>query len=136
MDRMKRKMPIALFGIGCLMATASCDDSDKGLVRQNWTIDGKADPASCTAVRAAQMRIVAIDGAGVVRGTEFSPCTTFQNTVRLDPGFYSVAATFLGNDGRAVSRTIAENGFKVVDDEETVLRLDFPLSAFVGLGLP
>ena len=128
------RTPVVLLAVACLLAATSCDDSDKGLVRQNWTIDGKADPASCTAVRAAQMRVVAIDGAGVVRGTEFAPCTVFQNTVRLDPGFYSIAATFLGADGRPVSRTLAENGFKVVDDEETVLRLDFPLAAFGGVG--
>lgn len=110
---------------------AGCDDSDVGLVRQNWTIDGRVDPQSCATLGAAQMRMVAVDGAGVVQGTEFTSCSAFQGTMRLNPGVYTVAATFLGTDGRPVSRSLAVEGFSVVDDEETVLSVDFPLSAFI-----
>ncbi len=123
---------ILLLAVGAIAATTACDDSDVGVVRQSWTIEGRTEPQSCTAVNAAQMRLVAIDPFGVVRGTEFTSCTSFQGTLRLIPGVYSIAATFLSADGRAVSRTLTRDGVSVVDDEDTDYTVDFPLSVFLG----
>ncbi len=130
---MKHAKPVMvlLLAVGSF-GVVGCDDNDVGVVRENWTIDGKVDPTACAAVGAAQMRMVAVDGAGVVQGTEFASCTDFQTTMRLNPGIYDVVATFLGADGAAVSRSLVVSGFGVADDEETILRFDFPLAAFPG----
>jgi hypothetical protein len=125
--------------LGVLLAVASstavvggCDDHDVGVVRQRWTIEGSTEPSSCANVGAAQMRVIAVDGAGAVRATQFAACTDFQTSIRLDPGTYAIAATFLGADGQAVSRTLREEPFSVTDDEETTLVLDFSRASFLG----
>jgi hypothetical protein len=119
----------ALLAIGLL--TTACDDSDVGLVRQSWTIEGTTDESRCSELNASQMRLIAVDGAGVVQGTEFAACGAFKAELRLPPGIYSVASAFLGADGQPVSRARAIDGLVVSEDEETTIDVDFPSSAFI-----
>lgn len=121
---------LLLLAAGALGASG-CDDSDVGVVRQGWTIEGRTEPQACAAVNAAQMRMIAIDPFGVVRGAEFAPCTSFSSSLRLVPGTYSIAATFLSAEGRAVSRTVTRDGVSIEDDKDTDYTIDFPLSTFL-----
>ena len=123
-----------LLGLAALLAASgACGGEDAGVVHQTFTINGAADPASCGRVDATQIRSVALDPFGVIRGTSFVPCTSFESSLQLNPGTYSVAATFLGADGRAVSRTLTRDGVTVVEGETTTYTVDFPLSTFLPL---
>lgn len=125
-----RNIMALLVGLTAALGGAGCDDHDVGVVRESWTIDQRTDPASCTNVRAVEIRFVVVDSAGNEIARQTAPCSAFAATLPLNPGVYSVTATFLGERGIPISFTQSMDRLPIADDEETTLGLNFSSSDF------
>jgi hypothetical protein len=119
---------LALIASGC----SSSNNDNAGTLQQGWTIEGTTNPAACTQVSAAQMRLVILDQNNVVSATQFASCTDFTIAVSLPAATFSAAATFLNANGLAVSRTLVVPSFNVFVGQTTVQNINFTVSDFTG----
>ena len=120
------------------VTAAGCDDDDEiipvptgetGILEQRWTIEGTVDPGRCTVYGADRMRLVLFDSRGVLRATEFAPCSAFRTALVLPIETYTGNATFVDVSGVAVSETLPIEPFTIFDDRTVSQLVDFPTAA-------
>ena len=109
-----------------------CGDDNEGTLQQNWTIQGTTTPNACTLARATQMRLVVVDANGFSEATSFVPCASFSSTLTLAENNYTGAATFLGEDGLAVSQTKIIPAFRISGGLTTTQTIDFAIGDFIA----
>lgn len=132
---METKTIVALGSVVVAASFIGCGGEDKiatvlpgvdtGTLEQNWTIEGKKDPAKCQQYKADRMRVIVFDTKGAVHSTKFEPCNTFQMTLDLKTDTYTGNATFVDAQGSPVSKTLHIPAFSIAKDRRAPASVDF-----------
>jgi hypothetical protein len=90
-----------------------------------WTIDGKADPADCTARGTPYVHIVVRKDKDGTAGETRAACASFAFRFVLEPGTYTAQLTFENDDGSPASETVRVSEFAVSGRRDTWISINF-----------
>ncbi len=113
---------------GCLVI-ASEPYVGRGSMTMSFTIDSSNHASECVYYGADQLEVTLFDAAGAPVITVDAPCEGHDLSVELDEGEYSAEATLIDLDGFPVSDTLVLDAFRVIDQTDLVIDLDFPADA-------
>jgi hypothetical protein len=119
-----------------LLLSTACSDQDRrfesgpggplitGTLALEWTIDGAKDPAACEAIDASDFEAVLSDGFAVSELE--APCSDFAAPMALYIGDYVARTRLVDVDDLTVTRRVVLDRVRILEDQVTPLRIDFP----------
>lgn len=118
---------LVLGAAGCEVHTGGDDDyvDDSGSLTIDWTLDHTDDPAACDDYDARRLELIIYDDRNRVVDTIEPSCDSFEASIDLPDGVYSVDATLLDRSGGDVSTTISTDDIDVYAGEDTPIRFEF-----------
>jgi hypothetical protein len=117
---------LALGAAGCEVHTSGSYDGDEGSLTIDWTLDDTDDPFACDDYDARSLEIIIYDEYEKVATTIRPPCDSFEASIDLLDGVYSIDATLLDRSGSDVSTTLSIDDIDVYAGEDTPISIDFP----------
>jgi hypothetical protein len=129
--------------VSCLFFIGGCSDDDdrrygqgpdgpiaRGQLELRWSIDGSTDVAACEAIGAIDFETVVSDGYAF---TELAAdCAAFSAPMTLYIGDYVARSRLVDENDRTVTRRVVLDRIRILEDEVTVLPIDFP-SEYIAL---
>jgi hypothetical protein len=118
---------LAIGAPGCEVHTGgSSYAGDDGSLTIDWTLDDTDDPFACDDYGARTLEIIIYDEYESVESTIRPPCDSFEASIDLLDGVYSIDATLLDRSGTDVSTTLSIGDIDVYAGEDTPISIDFP----------
>jgi hypothetical protein len=102
-----------------------------GTLTQRWSIGGRFDTRACVTYGVDRLQLLIRDTAGGIVARAFQPCEEMQMSVTLATGSYLGDAWLIDTDGRKVSTTLALKPFRILQNTETFIDTDFPISSLL-----
>ena len=118
---------LAFGAAGCVV---DVHDHHDGLLTVQWSVDDTFDPGACFDYDARTIELVIYDRYDDVVEQFEVRCADFATSIELPDGVYGLDATLLDRAGHSVTTTLALE-FDIYEDDETLVDIDFPLSALL-----
>jgi hypothetical protein len=129
--------------VSCLFFIGGCSDDDDrrygdgpigpiatGQLELRWSIDGSTDIAACEAIGAIDFETVVSDGYAFSELE--ADCAEFSAPLTLYIGDYVTRSRLVDENDSNVTRRVVLDRVRILEDEITVLPIDFP-SEYIAL---
>jgi hypothetical protein len=129
--------------LSCLFFIGGCSDNDDGrygpgpdrplvtgTLELRWTIEGSSEAEACEAIGAIDFETVISDGFAVSELE--ADCAEFSAPMTLYVGDYVARSRLVDANDTTITHRVVLDRVRVLQDEVTVVRIDFP-SEFVVL---
>lgn len=129
--------PWPLAAVSCLFFIGGCSDDDDrvggrgpigpvptGQLELRWSIDGSTDVAACEAIDAVDFETQISDGFAVSELE--ADCAEFAAPLTLYIGDYVARSRLVDATDRTVTRRVVLDRVRILEDQITVLPIDFP----------
>lgn len=121
----------------CLFICAGCSDDDdrrygpgpisprlSGQLELRWSIDGSSDLAACEAIGAVDFETIVSDGYNYEELE--ADCAEFSAPMTLYIGDYVARSRLVDEKDSTVTRRVVLDRIRILEDQVTVLPIDFP----------
>jgi len=131
--------------VSCLFFIGGCSDNDDdrwyggggpngpiatGQLELRWSIDGSTDVAACEAIGAIDFETQVSDGFAVSELE--ADCAEFSAPLTLYIGDYVARSRLVDENDLTVTRRVVLDRLRILEDQVTVLPIDFP-SDYIAL---
>ncbi len=131
---LRNAWPIA--AVCCLIFSSGCSDDKRrygqgpigpslsGQLELRWSIEGSTDVAACEAIDAVDFETVVSDGFAFSELE--ADCAEFSAPMTLYIGDYVARSRLVDAADRTVTRRVVLDRIRILEDQVTVLTIDFP----------